>query len=152
MSIRPAAPADIPAIVALGERMHAEAPNFQGWAFDREKVAALVAGLINGGGCALVAELDGELCGGVLGMCTEHWFSRERVASDLALFVAPGRRGGSLAVRLVMGFKAWALAMGAREVHMGVSTGVHPEATARLFEACGLRHTGLTFSETLKGA
>lgn len=152
MSIRPAVPADIPAIVTLGERMHAEAPNFQGWTFDREKVAQTVAALINGAGCALVAELDGEIVGGVLGLCTEHWFSREKVASDLALFITPGRRGGALAARLVAGFTAWAREMGARQVRMGVTTGVHPEATARLFECCGLTHDGLTFSKTLKGA
>ena len=145
--IRPATLDDLPALLALAGVMHAEAPAYRDWQFDADKVAALLRGLIAGGGCLLVSVMDDEIAGGIAGLCTEHWFSREKVATDLALFVAPQRRHGTTAMRLVLGFMAWAELVGARRVNLGITTGVHPGATGALYELCGLRDTGRLYSK-----
>jgi GNAT superfamily N-acetyltransferase len=59
--------------------------------------------------------------GGLAGMLTEFWFSRERLACDLAFFVRPSRRGSIAAVRLVQAFVAWARERGAAEVSISQS-------------------------------
>lgn len=140
MTIRRATPADIPDLLALGRKMHAES-----WyaylPYDDEKIAATLEHAMNGGFLA-VYEVDGELAGGMAGVCSEFWFCRELLAHDLALFVAPGRRGGMAAARLVQSFIVWARNAGAQEVSLAVSTGVRVQETGDLFTAMGLHHVG----------
>lgn len=146
--IRPALLQDMPTLLGLARGMHREAPAYQDWPYDEAKVEALLGSLIAGHGCLLVAELaDGSVVGGIAGICVPHWFSQAKVATDLALFIAPARRNGTTAMRLVEGFMTWAELVGARRVQLGVTTGVHPEATGRLFEACGLVPSGQLFAK-----
>lgn len=143
--IRPATPADIPAMLALGEAMHAESRYGRlGWC--APKVCGLLDHLIaSDDGLALVAERDGVIVGGFLGMVSEHYFSRDKVATDFALFIAPDRRGGLAAPRLLQAYREWAQARGAVSVQVGVTTGVNTETTARLFERGGFARVGVLF-------
>lgn len=138
--IRPATPSDIPDLLALGRRMHAES-----WyaylPFDDDKIATVLQSTMAHGFVA-VSETDGTIHGGMVGAISAFWFCRELMAHDLALFVEPGKRGGIAAARLVQHFIAWAKAAGAREISLGVSTGVMVRETGELFEAMGLRHVG----------
>jgi GNAT superfamily N-acetyltransferase len=141
--IRPAVIGDMPRLLELARVMHEEAPAYRGWAFDEPKVERLLRSLMQTG-CVLVAENE-VIVGGVVGMCTEHWFSTDKVASELALFVEPSHRHGTIAIRLVRGFLEWARLQGAKRVGMGVTTGVHPEATGLLYQACGLSAGGFVY-------
>ena len=147
MSVRPATVDDLDALLVLARTMHCEAPGYRDWRFDDDKVDDLLRKLIGGHGCLLVAEVDAVIVGGIAGICTAHWFSDEKVATDLALFIDPERRNGTTAVRLVNAFVAWAQLVGARRVQLGVTTGVHPDATARLYQACGLAPSGQLFAK-----
>lgn len=140
--IRPATLLDVPQLVVLGERMHAES-RFSAMGYAPDKVAALLTGLISSPvGCVLVAERQGAVVGGMAGYCDAHFFSNDLFAADLAVFVEPDRRGGIAAARLVRAFVDWATRRGARMIQVGISTGVHVEQTTRLYESLGFARVG----------
>jgi GNAT superfamily N-acetyltransferase len=146
MEIRPATPQDIDAIIALGARMHSESPRFSKLSYNGEKVRGLMTmAMQDQRYLVLVAESDGELLGGFAGFMAPHWFSDDEVASDLALFVKPDRRGGMAGVRLVKAFVAWAKPRNPKLIQLGISTGVLVEETAQLYRAIGLKQFGYLF-------
>jgi GNAT superfamily N-acetyltransferase len=145
--IRPATEADIPDLVELGRHMHAESPEYRGIRYDVDRVAATLQRLLDGGGIIFVHEADGEIRGGIAGLLGEFWFSSERYASDLALFLHPEHRHGLIAVKLTLAFHAWAGRLGARRVVMGVTTGVNTEKTGQLYRSLGMVDSGNLFKK-----
>jgi len=146
--IRHATEKDLPALAALGEVMHTES-RFRSISFVPEKLEATLRAVMSGAGCVLVAERDGKLIGGFAGIAMEYFFSTEKMAADLALFIEPGRRGGIVAAALVRAFEDWARDAGAKGLELGVSTGVHPEKTGALYERLGFARQGALFVKEL---
>lgn len=147
MTIRAATLEDIPAIVELGRRMHAESPRFSKLQYAPDKVeATFTIALTDHRYFTLVkVEEDGEIIGGFAGFMAPHWCSYDEVAQDLAVFVRPDRRGGMLAARMVKAFVYWADSRGAKLIALGISTGVMVEETARLYKSLGLKQFGYLF-------
>ena len=145
--IRVATEADIPRIVELGQQMHDESPFYCDIAYDTGKVSAAMKQLINGAGVIFLYETGGEIRGGMAGYMGEFWFSSERLASDLALFIHPDHRHGMIAVKLTLAFHAWAKQLGARRVQMGITTGVHTEDTGKLYRSLGMSDSGNLFKK-----
>lgn len=142
--IRRATREDIPRMIELGAQMHAES-RFSVLGYDREKVAALFSMLIDAGQFIDVIERDGVIVGGFAGEIAEHWASKDLVSYDYGMFISPDNRGGRDAARLIRRFREWAVARGAKLVTLGISTGVHPERTARLMEAVGFTQIGFLY-------
>jgi len=132
---------DILSLIDLGRAMHEESPRFKDMDYDEEKLLNLGVNLAEQGGIFL-AEKNGKPVGMVLGMVTEHFFGHDLMATDLAVYVHPDHRGGTLVVRLIKKFEAWAFSMGAKIVSMGVSTEVDAERTSQLYKRLGYRMTG----------
>lgn len=132
---------DIPALLVLGRAMHAES-RFRTVRYVPERVEATLRAVLGGAGCIFVAERAGEIVGGFVGLLVPYYFSDEKCASDLAIFVRPDRRGGILAASLIHAYIDWAREQGVRHVEIGVSTGVHPEKTGALLERLGLKPQG----------
>src|SRR5574341_594562 len=143
--IREATQDDIPALVALGDRIHHESPRWSRLRFSAAKLEDTLCAVEASDEGFLWVALDsqGEIIGGMVGIVCEHWCSHDLVASDLALFVAPEARGTMAPARLVRRYKAWAEFMGAKLTQVGVTTGVHTEQTAALFERLGLKRCGV---------
>lgn len=147
--IRVATHADIPRILELGERLHSVS-SYADIAFDRVKVSALMAQIINGAGVVFLSERDGVVVGGIAGGVTEHWFSStERLAFDYSFFIEPESRSGITAMKLLTAFREWARLNGARHLRMGITTGLNVESTARLYRAFGLTELGPLFQMEL---
>lgn len=142
--VRAATAADIPAMVALGELMHAEG-RYRSVPFDPGRVAGAMA-LALREGVVMLAESGGELVGGVALLIVPYWFSSERMATDLALFVAPGARGGAAAVKLVSTATDAAIRAGAREVVFSSSVGIDPERFGRFMTHLGFAQQGGVYS------
>lgn len=143
MKLRDATLDDVPALLALGQRMHAESPRFRQIEFDSDRLQMTLEQLLaSPGGFIMVGEQDG-IAGVMVAMATQHWCSRDVVASEMALYVEPEFRGTLLAARLIRRYVTWARDRGARLVTAGISTGVHVEETARLYEAVGMRRFGV---------
>lgn len=143
--VRPATFDDIPAMVRLGRQMHGES-RFRPISFSDAKLAATLAGLLTNRMCVLVAERAGDIVGVFLGVVTEYYFSEEKLAIDLALFVEPTARGGFTGAALVRAFIGWAKGNRIQHVELGVSTGVMVDETAALFEKLGFKRQGMLFT------
>ncbi|MCU0950798.1 MAG: GNAT family N-acetyltransferase [Burkholderiaceae bacterium] len=142
--MRAATAADLPAMVALGEVMHAEG-RYRTVSFDRGRVADALAFAMREG-IVIVAESGGELVGGVALLIVPYFFSAERMATDLALFVAPGARGGAAAVKLVSTATDAAVRAGAREVVFSSSVGIDPERFGHFMTHLGFIQQGGVYS------
>lgn len=144
MTIRHATIEDIPALLVLGAHMHAESPRFSQLTFSADKLTETLHAVLESPlGLLDVAEADGQIVGVAMGMAFQHWCSTDNVATDLAVFVEPSHRGGALSVRLVKHFIEWLHSTGAAQKIAGVSTGIHTEQTARLYERLGMRRFGV---------
>ncbi|WP_167365638.1 GNAT family N-acetyltransferase [Pseudomonas saponiphila] len=119
-----------------------EISSYSSMAFSPEKSAAFLHELINGAGVVFVAEVNGEVVGGMAGGIIDQWFSDDLIAYDYSLFVEPSKRNGVVAVRLIRAFQEWAKIKGAKQIYMGIGTGVNVEGTTRLYESQGLRNVG----------
>lgn len=139
--IRPAKHSDVPRLIELGTLLHATT-SYSTMSFCPDKSAAFLHELINGQGVVFVAEVRGEVVGGMAGAVTDQWFSNDLIAYDYSLFVEPSKRNGVIAIRLIQSFKEWAKIKGAKQIYMGIGTGVSVEGTTRLYESQGLRNIG----------
>jgi GNAT superfamily N-acetyltransferase len=148
MTLRRALASDIPLLVDLAREMHAES-NFAPMNFDGEVFAATLNRLIEADQFALVAEIDGEIVGAMIGMLSQSWFGKDWMATDMGLFVRRDSRGGMTAPRLIRSFVCWAQAAGARQVRPGVSTGA--TNAERLYEGMGFTRAGELFVMNLEG-
>lgn len=147
--LRMAVLSDLPQLLGLAHVMHAES-RYAAWPLSEVRVADLIASLIQSpDGVVLVADDGGQIVGGMVGMVSEHWFTETRHASEFALFIEPARRGGSLALRILRRFEDEARARGAAVLHMGITTGVAAERTARLYEHMGCELFGPVYMKEL---
>lgn len=151
MLVRPATSADVDAIVALGERMHEESA-YAFLPYEREKVRGVIQRFIDQPETEFgrVAESGGRVVAMFGGYLTRYFFCHETLACDMVLFVDPEFRGGTAAARLIRAFRDWARERGAREVALGTSTNVHPEATGRFYEKMGLDWVGGLYKQRLE--
>lgn len=139
--IEPGKPSDIEGLVELGRAMASESPRWNRLAYSAERVRNTITSLMSTSeGLVLVARRDGLLVGGILAIAAPNWMSEELIAQELAFFILPQYRGTFTATRLVCAMAAWSKAKGARWIEAGVSTGVHTERTAALYERLGFRH------------
>lgn len=145
--IRAATLQDLPRLVDLGRVMHSES-RFACIEFVPAKLEATLRSVIATGG-VFVAERDGVVIGGFAGVVVEYFFSTDRMACDLAIFVEPNKRGGFAAAALISAFKVWARRQGAKRIELGVSTGVHADKTGALFERLGLTREGALYTGEL---
>ncbi|WP_341867352.1 GNAT family N-acetyltransferase [Herbaspirillum rubrisubalbicans] len=122
----------------MGEALHRESPRWSRLTYSRAKAADMLARLITQPwGLVLVAEVDGEIIGGIAAIATSHWSSTDVVAEEVSFFMKPEHRGSLAAARLICCMKKWAELKGAVWLHAGTSTGVNPERTAQLYEKLG---------------
>lgn len=139
LMIRPMMLCDIPQVVGLGHQMHKESPIFRGNTFDPQKVTSLLQHSLVAPQdmCVFVNSECDELTGGIIGIAQEHWYGPDREAADVALFIRKDKRGGMLAARLIRAYEKWAKKVGVTVVNLGVSTGIHVDKTAALYERLG---------------
>lgn len=140
---------DLPALLDLARAMHEESPRYRDIAFSAEKVGQLILQLHGHPltGTLLVADLDGEIIGTMWGYLAEYFFSEERMATDVLIYIAPAHRKGRTARRLVEAFETWGVSRGARNIQLGVSSGINNVGCARFFERIAYHTTGFSLSK-----
>lgn len=134
--VRLAEARDIAELLVLGRALHSESDRYRGIPFSDDRAGATL-GMLQRNGWLFVAEHHGELVGFLAMMVFPHMFSDTLMASDVSLYVSPAHRGGMLGARLVRQFEHTAAAAGAREGILGISTGIHQDKTAALYERLG---------------
>lgn len=141
--IRNATIKDLPALLALGARMHAESPHFRQIAFSAAKLEeTLRAVLGTPNGFLVLGDLQGHVAGVYVAVALEHWCSTDLVATELALYVEREHRGTLLGARLIKAYLAWARELGCKQITAGVSTGVNVDKTTHLYQRLGFKQFG----------
>lgn len=140
-------PQQLAELIELGARMHAES-EFAFLPYDPAKVEHTVKTLASQGRLFLARYENerGEAVGFFFGQVSKYFFNDERIASDLSFYVAPEARGnGVVVLRMIREFERWAKGKGAREVCLGISTGVSIHNTGKLLTRAGYTNMGGTF-------
>ena len=136
--IRPMTAQDIPVLIVLGAEMHKES-RYANLDFDPQKLWQLGETMLGNpdSWLALVVERDGDITGFCCGYVAPHFFGNELTSGDLAIYLVPEHRGGTIGARLVKKYTAWCEARGVREPLLGVSAGITPDRTGQLYERLG---------------
>lgn len=93
---------------------------------------------------------DHEVYGMIIGQIVPYFFCPDQfMAVDHVVYVHPDRRGSPAGVKLVRGFEKWAQEIGATEMSIGVSTGIHPEKTHGFYQKMGYNWTGGVYKKHL---
>ena len=152
MKVRFATVDDLPALIDLGRRIHAES-RFRGFSYDPSKLLQTGQRVLNsttGTHCCFVAEAStGKLAGVFVGCVEEYFFSRDRIANSILIFVDPAYRGGAAALKLIHAFRTWALNRQAIEVSISIASGVTIDRTDRFLKRIGLKLTGGNYALSL---
>jgi len=100
----------------------------------------------------LAEDCDGNIVGAMMGGMAPYLFSTKgRYACEHALYVNKEKRGTSAAYQLVQRFERWAIDNGAKELNMGVSTGITPERAHGFYTKMGYNHVGGVYKKLLTG-
>lgn len=144
MEIRTATPDDVEQLVMLGRWAHAESPRYRGIEFDVERAKDFAHAMLRNPWAAfIVADDAGVLVGAFGGIVVPHFFSDERYASDVFMYVVPERRGSYVAVRLLRRWEAILRNDGrVRESLLGISSEVASDRTRNLYKRLGYRDAG----------
>ena len=92
--------------------------------------------------CCFTESAMSQIDGVLLGYCESLWFSPQKGARDLAVYVRPERRGSLIAYRLWSQFKSWATAAGAQALWMGTGSGIAPQRSRKFYLGLGMREVG----------
>lgn len=146
--IREARNDDLEQLLILGWEMHQES-RYRDLEYSLEKSAEFFQMAIERSDYLfLVSEKAGELVGGFIGFCTAQWFSDEKTAGDLVLYLQPEHRGGMHAARLVKKYIEWAKAQGVNDqyIGLGITTGIHTDKTKSFYQLIGFDEVGIIMS------
>lgn len=139
-------PEAVESCMALGWLMHQESA-YRDIEFHAPKMRHIAnACLNNPEWCCFTARIDDQIIGMMVGFVGQYWFSTEKYAMDLALYVHPAHRGSSAAFRLLKEFTTWAATQNIRQIRCGETTRVNPEATAKLYQKMGFEIAGQIFA------
>lgn len=146
---RHATQSDLPAIMDLLRQMHAES-RFREWPINAKKLESLVRTLSSyPDGCCIVATVGDQVVGVILGYVEEFFFSNERQAGELVMYVLPEHRGSWAAIRMQQAFISWADQTDAVEIQVGVSANIENAAAERFYEGLGFSPLGRSFTKEL---
>lgn len=140
VNVRRATSADIEALYTLGAACVKESPRYRDKGWDEAKVRQLIENSTRGDAHGWFVAEDAEgIIGMALSFVVEYFFSRERYVSDFVVYVEASHRGSSAAPRLIAALEEWAFSAGirAREVLLGISTGINQEAAGCVYKKLG---------------
>lgn len=144
MKVEVATPDDAAELAQLGALLHGES-SYASVPYSPAKVEALMRTLAGGAGVVFIVRRDGEIVGGIAGAVSEHWFSDELQGYEYSFFLRPDARHGTTAGRLLNAFTTWCAKRGARQVRIGITTGIHEERTGKFYRAVGFQPAGSLF-------
>lgn len=126
MTIRFATSQDVPALVALGKRMHA-ITRFRVFRYDEARVAQALHAVLGAGKgryvCFVAEDSEKQVVGVLLAVLERHIFTDQLTASVMHYDVLPERRMGGYGVRLMRAFERWAANRKIVEISFGVNSG-----------------------------
>jgi GNAT superfamily N-acetyltransferase len=127
--IRPMTAQDIPVLIDMGAAMHKES-RYAKLDFDPGKLRDLGETILGNpeAWLVLVAERDGGIIGFCIGYVAPHFFGNDLTSGDLAIYVMPEHRGGTIGARLVKLYTSWCEAQGRQGTYARCVGGHHAGA------------------------
>lgn len=151
MSIRFATPQDIPALVQLGQRVHALS-RFKQMSYDAQRVSqSLHAAFEKSDGryvCFVATDSENQVAGGLLAVLERHIFSPQITASIMHFDVLPEKRSAGYALRLITAFEAWCNNRQIHEISFGINSvedEIEIQRLARFAKRLGYRKAGESY-------
>lgn len=135
---------DAPRLAEMGELLH-DTSSYAAIPYNRAKVEDMMRSLIGGAGAVFVIRKEGRIVGGLAGAVAPHWFSDELLGYEYSFFIEPDSRHGITAVKLVTAFTTWCKLRGAKQIRMGITTGINEQGTAGLYRMIGFKDAGSLF-------
>lgn len=146
--VREAAPADIPALVGLGEAFFA-AHAYPGVDVDWERVPGLLRALIEDRlGLVLVLEQDGAAVGALIAAAHRPVFGNAYQASELGFWVAPEARGRAT-LKMLPRFVEWARGLGCVSATLSGFCDKRSEKLGRVYARYGFTPRETTYLRTI---
>lgn len=146
-------PKEFPTLIKMGAGMWEESNFYSTDEYDEEALQKLGEALYShpdGVVLAVKESHDSAPFGMMVGQAVPYFFApSKKMAIDFLVYVAPEKRGTSAAFRLLKAFESWARNKGVHEMRLGVSTGVEPERTAKLYRKLGFKNVGGIFTKPL---
>lgn len=134
---------DVPRLAELCAAMHAES-RYECFRINPRKIETALNIMI--AAPAAIVLVDGDPAHAMLlGYAAPFWWGDDLESLDMLLYVAPERRGGMSAPKLIRGYVKAAQEMGVADIKIGTSTGIESERTLRLFERMGFQNMGAGF-------
>lgn len=137
--IRPPTQADMHDLIGLGRAFHEES-----WYRDMDlsiaKLVQLIEGAIAGDPYFGYVAIDksNRPIGYAMALCHEHYFGTDLTVTDLGIYLLPEYRSPLVAATLVRELEEWAFEhMGAKDINLGVSSGIADERIVRFYERLG---------------
>ncbi|QBJ01044.1 hypothetical protein [Aeromonas phage MJG] len=149
MIVRQATMLDILTLAQLAADYSEEAKKHSNFPFDAEYAMNSMARSLMTDGAAFICFRDNEPVGFLWGFLSTLPWSRAKIAFDVILYVKPECRGGRSALKLFSAYEEWAKKNGAVEIQISVASGIHEEATGRLYERLGYNHLGTQYRKEL---
>jgi ribosomal protein S18 acetylase RimI-like enzyme len=148
--VRAAVAADMEQLVEMSRLLHAEG-SYRDIPIYEPKLRAFLAHVMTDAGhaCFVYEDRSGRLLGFMAGYIAAHFFSLEKGAYDLFVFVRPERRGSLIAYRLWSAFRAFAQRSNARTLCFATVAGIAPERTRKFYTGLGMTEVGSIYLETL---
>jgi hypothetical protein len=144
--VRPVRADEIAYLVELGKKWHEESL-FRSMDFDEKRCNDIVQyamGSENHFVYVIALMPEDVPVGGLFARLQDTFFGKDMIADDVLFFVEMEHRTPSvLAVReLLSKYKHWGHHKGASRVFLAVSSGIEPEQTAKVLDACGFTQVG----------
>lgn len=144
--IRPYEKADIPAIIDSVAAEVPKLPNYKDITVSKERVEYLLThnhGNVSSFQCWILIDKEtNKLVGGSAGYCVPGMLTWDLVANDVFLFVYPDWRTLRHCLMLMVAYKDWALARGAKLIIATHTGGHRPEAFAEVMRRQGYIEAG----------
>jgi GNAT superfamily N-acetyltransferase len=147
IEIAPLEPGDEMIVAAMARNMHAESPVYSQWPFDKDALMGWIdLCRDNDDWLCLIAWDNGVPIGFLAVGATPMLFNEARTVDDLALYVAPERRGSTAALRMLRVMEPWAQQRSVA-IRMGVTTGTNERQAVKFLERLGYRQTGVLLTK-----
>lgn len=152
MAIRFATVDDIPALVALGKRMHA-ITRFRVFRYDEERVTKALRSAFGVGKdryvCFVAEDGEKQVTGVLLAVLERHIFTDQVTASIMHYDVLPERRMGGYGLRLIRAMEQWAANRKVAEISFGINSGDNFERVGAFARRIGFTCVGGNFVKAL---
>lgn len=137
---------DFPEINALGSWFQQSSAYSEcGWSETKIMVFILQAAESESDVYMRVVEKEGSVIGVFLGHVTEYFFSDQKIGQELVMLFHPDERKGILkpVIALLRGFCEFAADRGAREVCVGITSGIAGPGYKKLLNRLGFKDSGV---------